>query len=184
MNYIPLENYELSNIDIQHILGKIPIIRYPDLIKYKSLNQALNNKFNAFVLFYETENSNVGHWCCCFRNPDNSISYFDSYGLSPLDDLDHISQQIRVKLKEITPYLPNLIKKAVQAGETVFINKNDYQSWKSDVSTCGKHSSVRLLNRNLNDKQYFNYLVSYMKQNNLPSFDDAVCDIIFKIIGK
>jgi hypothetical protein len=185
MNFNKLEKYELSNIDIQKILGKIPIIQYPKLKNYKSINELLNNKFNAFVLFYETEASNVGHWCCCFKNiNDGIINYFDSYGLNPLQDIKSISKKIRIKLKEVIPYLQNLLNDAVKSGQKIYINKNDYQSWKGDVSTCGRWVSTRLLNRKMNDEQFFTYISKYTREHNFTTFDDSVCDIIYNIIGK
>ena len=183
MNFNKLQEYELSNTDIQKIVGKIQIIKYPNLKKYKSLDELLNNKFNAVVIFYETQSSNVGHFTCAFKN-NGVINYFDPYGLSAMDDLKHISQTIKIQLKEVTPYLPKLMQNAVNNGESVIINKTDYQQWKSDVSTCGRHTSVRLLNKNLNDKQYYEYLSNYKKKHKLPTFDDCVVDITYKILGK
>lgn len=178
MNYQKLLKYELTNTDLQKLVGKIPVIKFPNLSKYKSIDELLNNKYNAVIIFYETQAQNVGHWSTVFKNK-YGIEYFDPYGLSPIEDLNHISEVIRVKLKEVNNNLGNLLS---NTNENVIYNTHDYQKWAGDVSTCGRHTAVRLMNKNLSEKQYFNYLSNYMKENNLPSFDDCVVKITYQIL--
>ena len=53
-----------------------------------------------------------------------------------------------------------------------------------DIETCGKWSSIRLKNKNMNDDEFYNYITGIKTQNNLPSYDDTISIIDYKIIGK
>lgn len=181
-NLLRKESYELSNTDIKKIVGNVPIIKYPDLANYKTINDALGKK-NAFVLFFETINNQTGHWQLVFKQ-GNVINFWDSYGLAPSGAKKYIQKQTLNRLKEFKPLLPNLLNQAVKNGMTVTYNKNDYQSWQGDVSTCGRFVSTRLLNRNLSEQEFYNYLQNYMRQNDLNTFDEAVTEITSDIIGK
>lgn len=182
MNFKKLLTYELNNNDINKILGKINIIKYPDLAKYNDINKCFGNK-NAFVIFFETQNKNVGHWQCMFKQ-NNNLFFWDSYGLAPGTEINYISKQIAIQLKEYKPVLLDLLNKAVSNGQNVYYNNTDYQQWKGDVSTCGRHICTRILNDKMTEQQYYNYLTNYMRQNKLPTLDDAVTDITYKILGK
>ena len=184
MNYDKLQQYEQTNTDIKKILGKrINIIPYPELKKYSSFDSCFQNN-GCFVLFFETTNSSTGHWQCVFKTSDDSYQFWDSYGLKPSGDKNYIQKNILVELDEIKPYLPNLINYELKNGSNVIFNANDYQSWKNDVSTCGRHVCSRLLYKNLNEKQYYNFLKKYMADNKLNSFDEAVVNITYNIIHK
>ena len=63
-------------------------------------------------------------------------------------------------------------------------NIHDYQQWKGDVETCGKHVSNRLLNMNMDNDEYYNYMVSMKQKLGVDNFDQVVEEIIFKILGK
>ena len=182
MNYNKLQSYELSNVDIKKILGKnINIIPYPQLNNYSSLQSCMRNN-DMFVLFFETTNSTTGHWQCMFNN--GTYNFWDSYGLKPSGDKSYIQKNILIQLKEIQPYLPNLLNTGLKNGLNIIYNKNDYQSWSGDVSTCGRHVCTRLLNKHMNEQEYYNYLSAYQAKYNLKSFDDVVINFIYNIIHK
>ena len=52
-----------------------------------------------------------------------------------------INKNTAVSLKENKPYLTKLINDAVSQGYKYEYNIHDYQQWKGDVETCGKHVS-------------------------------------------
>jgi hypothetical protein len=53
-----------------------------------------------------------------------------------------------------------------------------------DVSTCGKHVSVRLLHNHLNDDEYYMFMNEQKKSLEVSTFDEVVTNIIFNLIGK
>jgi hypothetical protein len=40
------------------------------------------------------------------------------------------------------------------------------------------------LSKNMNDDEFYNYITGIKTQNNLPSYDDTISFIVYKIIGK
>lgn len=183
MNFINLDSYELSNIDIKQCLGPTKIIRYPNLKKYNDIVDCFD-KQGRCIIFFETTSKNSGHWVCCFKQNPKTIIYFDPYGLAPDADLNYISKLAQVKLKETKPLLHALLRNAQMSGYDVQVSSYDYQQWKNNINTCGKHCVVRLMNQTLNLQQYYNFMKSYKSKYNLSSFDDVVSYIVYNIIGK
>jgi hypothetical protein len=182
LNYNKLNNDELTNKDLKKILGKdIKIIAYPELAKVNNIGDIFDKK-GRLILFWETEAKNIGHWACMFKTPQNHIFYFDPYGLKIDATKKYINTQILQKLKEIPNYLTELLLKYNDGH--IYYNSFDYQSWKSDVSTCGKFCSVRLLHKDLNSDEFYDFLNDYKKSNKLKSFDDCVSKILYPIIRK
>ena len=181
---VQLEKYELSNTDIKKILGnRVNIIPYPKLKQYTSFDAMFQN-VGYCVIFFETVSATTGHWQCIFKTSDNNYEFWDSYGLKPSGDKNYIQNKILIQLDEVKPYLPDVINNVLQTGKTVIYNAIDYQQWIGSVSTCGRHICTRLLYRDLNEKQYYNFLIKYMQDNNLNSFDEAVVKITYEMIKK
>ena len=184
MNYKSLESIEFSITDLRKILGKsFKLVMYPDLAGYNDINQILSQQNDYFVLYFETTSKTQGHYECIFRY-GNNYHFWDSYGLGVSDDKKYIEKATLIKLNEFKPYLPDLINKSVANGDKWDYNLIDYQSWKNDVATCGRHVCTRILNRHLTEKQYYDYLLQYIKQNNLHNFDEAVTKITSKMVYK
>ena len=184
MNFDILQSYAMSNTDIFKIIGKSTVIKYPDLANKKSIFECFDSR-NRCVLFFETVAGGVGHWECLFYIPSTkTIHFFDSYGIKQDGAEKFINQNTAVNLKENKPYLTNLINDAVSKGYKYEYNIHDYQQWKGDVETCGKHVSNRLLNMNMDNDEYYNYMVSMKQKLGVDNFDQVVEEIIFKILGK
>jgi hypothetical protein len=183
MDYKKLENYELSNDDIDKLLGSTKIIRYPDLQKYTNIKD-LFDKDGRCVIFFETTDTYTGHWECMFMYPDtNIVQFFDSYGLEPDFAEKYINKYTAEKLKETKPYLNNLFEMNSKYYE-FYCNTVRYQQMVGDVSTCGKHVSVRLLHNHLNDDEYYMFMNEQKKSLEVSTFDEVVTNIIFNLIGK
>ncbi len=94
--------YLVSNIDLQKKFkstpGQIKIVVYPELNDTEDIMDILPSEISAcFILLKTSEQS--GHWCCLCRN-NNSIYYFDSYGVAPDGELSRISSGLRYELHE------------------------------------------------------------------------------------
>jgi hypothetical protein len=182
MNFNILQSYAMSNSDIYKIIGKDSVIMYPDFADKKSIFECLDDKGRC-VIFFETVSKNVGHWECLFVR-GKTIYFFDSYGLGPDKAQKFLRNNTKIVLKENKPYLTNLLNDAKNQGFNWVYNNKDYQSWKGDIETCGKHVCNRLLNLNMDNDQYLNYMNQMKAKLNVQNYDNVVEEIIYKILGK
>jgi hypothetical protein len=128
--------YLVSNIDLQKKLKATPdqmkIVLYQDLNDVMSLLPS--TVCVCFILLKTSESS--GHWTSLYRN-NNSIYYFDSYGVAPDGELSNISPGLRYELHENQRALTRLIRTIL--GGFVFSNNNkQFQQYSPTINTCGK----------------------------------------------
>lgn len=147
----------LSNLDIEKKLnGKVNIIKYEDLIKFKNIDDILK-PYGCCVILYELRH-NSGHWICLFKTKDNKVSFFDSYALKPDDQLHFINIKFRKENNSYYPYLTYLLyhcKYPIEYNEYRF---QDFDNKK--LATCGRWCCVRLLLNNLSIKEFHNLFKS------------------------
>jgi hypothetical protein len=137
----------LSNHDIINALdNKIKVVVYSDLINYDTIDQLLH-PFGRVVLLYEQER-NIGHWVCIHKQ-DNTLIYFDSYGLRPDDPQSWIGEKKRKELYDNMRYLSILLKKSPYN-----IEYNEYELQAPLVRTCGKWVCCRLSLPKLSTDQF------------------------------
>jgi hypothetical protein len=165
-------SYMVSANDIKRILGHdIKIVKFPDLVEYNSMQELLPFPNDCAILFFldeVTPTSNIGHWTCIMRN-GNRYEFFDSYGLSSKEDLDHIDKEKRAKFGEQNDYLKEL------GGKMLTHNPVQYQSWNQDVSTCGRYAIIRLIafmHGINNPKSFYKFMSDAKKQYGAKSFDE------------
>lgn len=128
----------VSNFDIEKKFNnsdKIKIKVYSDLAKYDSLLDLLPNPICSCFILLRTS-SNNGHWTSITRY-NNTITYFDSYGIGPDMEFKNIDSNIRYQLGENKPLLTDLLK-TLPASFHVQYNKIPFQSHANNVNTCGK----------------------------------------------
>lgn len=135
----------LSNVDIlESLQNKANLISYTDAHKYKTLDSMLGNNA-ACVILYETKKL-YGHWCCIFKLDDNSVEFFDPYGLMPDRELKFISPKYKIESKQDYPYLTKLM---IDSPYVLSYNQNQFQELKKGVNSCGRWVVCRLLFRHL-----------------------------------
>lgn len=181
-NLKSLENYSLSDTDIHQILGKnVSIVAYPDLIKYKRIEELFTTSNNCIIFFEEDiQNGNlVGHWEAICKK-DNTIQFFDSYGLAPDMCRKWLSEQKLIQLKENKPLLGALLNRAEDDGYEILWNQHQYQSYKKDISTCGRHSCCFILNGDLRDDNYLRFMNQLIRKYNAKNYDEAITKFIFE----
>ena len=117
------------------------MITYPNLKRYKSLNELFGNKKNVIILYVhnETPSNITGHWCGVIKHP-NSYEFFDSYGLLPDDIIMMKTEEDREETRQEHNYLSELL---YNANKEVEYNEYQYQDNNQDVNTCGAHTGVR-----------------------------------------
>ena len=128
----------------------VEIIDYLDLANYNKIEQLFINSLNV-IIFFPVESEFNGHYTCMMYYPEEHvISYFCPYGFSPLRNII-LSNYLKRFDANTLSLLPNLIKDFCRNGGKFLINSHQFQSQKNSISTCGKYSVMRILNRNIMD---------------------------------
>lgn len=149
----------LSNYDVLDLVdGKANIILYPDLHKYKNIDQILY-PHNACFLLFETK-PRFGHWCAIIKY-GNTIEFFDPYSGYPDDVLKHIPDDYKKKSNQNIPYLTKLL---YECPYNIEFNDHKYQKIDRDINTCGRHCAFRIFNKHLNLKKYDKLIKSLCKK--------------------
>ena len=149
----------LSNFEVMGALNnKINVMTYTQLANYDNIENVLGpNK--AVVLLYLTK-WNYGHYTCLFLNSNNKLHYFDSYGDTPDYLLKYIPEYFREESLQKLPHLTYLLWKCKYQ-----IEYNDYKLQKmgKNITTCGRWCIIRLLNKELSDKQFAENFINKKK---------------------
>ncbi len=148
------EDIALSDQDIRNELGpSTNIVLYPDLHKYRSLDELLGPE-NSAVLLYESK-PNYGHWTTVFKKDPNQVEFFNSYGGAPDDSLQKINGEFRMESHQDYPYLTMLM---YDSPYECTYNVKQFQEKCPDIRTCGRHVICRLKHDNMNLDQYTDYM--------------------------
>lgn len=161
------ENIALSNIDIKKLLNdRNSIVLYPDLHKYTDIDEMLG-PYGMCVLLIESHKS-YGHWVCIFKHKPDTITFFNSYGGInsgyPDESLKLINKTFAAENNEDYPYLSKLL---LNSPYKLTYNNYVFQASKKGIKTCGRHCVVRLLCYNMDDDQYYKYVISNCKKYKL-----------------
>jgi len=152
-----LKKIALSGDDIYKALNRNALIMtYADLRKYNNIDD-LFKKHDNVVILYETSQG-FGHWVALYKARKGVITFFDSYGMKPDDELKFIPKNFRKENDTNYPLLTYLLYKS---GYKVEYNQHKLQKDLSDVSTCGRHVIIRLQNKKIPVDQYAKILRSY-----------------------
>lgn len=165
----------LSDGDIKRILPGCKVLKYSALASMQSLDELLGGA-PACILLYETE-KNQGHWVTVFKRLVDSrpvVSFYDSYGVRPDDELKWVPACVREDLGEDTKQLLRLL---YDSGLPVVFNDSQHQALAPGVATCGRHCILRLLLSALDEDEYDSALRRLKKKGE--DLDDVVCDIVY-----
>lgn len=169
--------YSLSDTDIRTIIPTLKVISYPDLLKYKDIDSALDEKGRLMILYLTTD-MNVGHWTCLLKSKDGKkLEYFDSYGgMKPDQESEWLSEDNLKRFSQDSKYLTDLLK---NCEYKVVYNRYPFQSEAPGIATCGRHAVTRLYFKHLSLPQYTQMIID---SDMTP--DDFVCNFTQKLIGK
>ena len=107
------------------------------------------------------------------------IEYFNSYALFPSEELNLNTDAINKSLNQKVKHLNQLLRKAVRDGFEVIYNKEKFQSFDSNIATCGKHVILRLimfLENNLDLEKYIRFM--NILKNKLGMTSDRVVTLL------
>ena len=160
----------LSDKDVVDLVDKkAKVVLYENLHKYDNLNQVFG-KFDAIFLMYPTSSLNYGHWVAVLkRNGGKQIEVFDPLGTKGIDDqLNWTSPQVRSVIGNV----PQLTRVLLTTPDSVEIinNKVPFQKDNTNVSSCGRHTALRILMRKYPLDEFTEYFKT--KAGKGPDADD------------
>jgi uncharacterized protein YcgL (UPF0745 family) len=124
--------------DIRNLVGNVKMVKFDQLVEYKTIEQLLPKQKDCVVIFYETESASVGHWTALCRLNQTYI-FYDSYGNALQEDFSYIPKSLRNQLGIEKDYLKNLLK-----DKHVITNHIDFQKMKDNIMTCGRFVAIFL----------------------------------------
>lgn len=170
-----LEAYPLSNKDIQNLVPGANIVLYPDLHRYRSLDDVIGVNGSAFLLF--ESKPNYGHWCLIHRGPygnntnwsSDMIEFFNPYSGYPDDCLALINKKFARESHQDKTYLSELM---IRSPYRLSFNQYPFQKHSSDIKTCGRHCVSRLYMKNMSLDEYYSWMKRMEREYNVDA--DAI----------
>ena len=153
------EKKAISGGDILKILnGKTRIMKYSDLAKINNINELLFGFDSCVILILSKEN--YGHWVCITRH-GKKLEFFDSYGFF-IDDDDYFKRTSKYCRKVFGQDYPHLTYLFLTCDPEYEITYNEirFQKMSPKISTCGRHVICRIMYKNLELYDYYNFLKS------------------------
>jgi hypothetical protein len=149
-----LKSKALSESEILDIIdGKANVLTYSELEDIDDLDDALG-KYGAFVLLYQTLSKNYGHWTCVFKVDDDTVEFFDSYGILVDDELNFVPEHFKnMNYKKFR----HLTKLLYDSGYKVIYNEYPLQAESSSdeiINTCGRFVATRLALRDIPQQEF------------------------------
>ena len=132
----------LSNKDFNKYLNGASdkVVKYADLDQYQSVYDLLPEKHDFRIILIE-QRLNSGHWTVILRG-DKMITFFDSYGYGPIQNLNFISKKMNQILGQERQDFSGLFKGLKNDSYTLIHNKKKYQKNSPNINTCGRHVLV------------------------------------------
>lgn len=127
----------LSNDEVSRIAGSVlTMIPYSDIHMYNNIDDLFATDK---VLINYLSKDNFGHWVGLYKNND-TITFFDSYGDIPDDQIQFIPLKYRIESNQDFPFLINLMKKWKDAkpGREIHFNDEQLQRYSNKIQTCGR----------------------------------------------
>ena len=145
----------LRRSDLYEIFkGKVKILTYPELLKIQTIDDLFAGSYGNVIINYLTSEQ-YGHWVA-IKKRGKLISFFDSYGLKPDEQLTKIDMQTRRQLHEIQNRLLYFIQSSYKQY-TYEYNEKRYQ--KDGRETCG-HWCVLFLKKRGGVDEFQEYIES------------------------
>jgi len=148
---VDAEKYPLTANDMLRIAdGKTNIIVYEDLEGVNNIDEVLS-PYDACIILYQTA-EDFGHWVTLLKTSENTLEFYDSYGLSIDEELNTDNEfHKRIHEGKIVPHLTHLIQ---QSGYKVKSNRERLQENLEDVNSCGRYASLRVRLRNFSMEKF------------------------------
>ena len=154
-----LETAEAVDLTGQNILditkGETNILIYSELENMNNIDEIFADKPTATILYQSKEFG--GHWCCLIKHDNNTIEFFDPYGMDIDQELKYADYNLRRHDGEIVPHLTHLIK---SSDYNIIHNKYPLQKFGKNINSCGRHTSCRIRFRDMKLQHYIHLLTA------------------------
>lgn len=141
----------LSDSEVLRLVDhKAKVIIYNELKKYNTLDELLH-PHGAVFLLYETR-PDFGHWVAVIKRNNDTIEFFDPYGIFPDEELQWTNTHTRKMLGQDVPYLTSLLYHSPYPN--LEYNEHKFQKLKDDVNTCGRWSALRIATKEMSLEQF------------------------------
>jgi hypothetical protein len=138
------QSIQLTDLDIRHYCyDECNVVSYTQLDRYRNLDEMLGEHGACAFLFEtarEAGGTHVGHWCCFTRRTDDTVEFFDSYGLRPDAELGFVSPEFKEHYDE-NGQLTRLIESSA-TKERVVYNRTALQGHSKKIDTCGNNKAL------------------------------------------
>lgn len=135
----------LSGEDLMKIVeNNAEVLIYNELYQFKAIEEVMG-PHKAAIILYEWK-PNFGHWVTVFESiPGKRIEFFDPYAYKPDDEKSFIPTHMWKM-----GYMSQLLYDASKRGWEIEYNDYQFQTRQfSDVATCGRWVTLRLLLRHM-----------------------------------
>jgi hypothetical protein len=128
--------------------GRVKILKYNDMEEEYDNIEDLLKPYNKVILLYSTSD-NYGHFVCIFKNKNNIIHFFDSFGIFPDDQKEFIPIEYYQNNYDEIPKLTKLLY------DSIFpIRFNHFKFQNKKTHTCGRWCVVRLIFDDLDEYEF------------------------------
>jgi len=163
----------ISNFDIiKKLKGNTRLLFYEDLNNIPSIIPLLDK--GSLVILYKSK-PDYGHWTAIINTPEG-IEYFDSYGDKPEGAKKNVNRKFLMNTNQYQNQLAKLLYDA-SLQIPIHFNNHRLQKVSKQISTCGKHVVMRILNRHLTIDQYNKELRDLAKMNKLTT--DELVNLLY-----
>jgi len=166
-----IQDYSLSNDDVEQIVGPIRFIKYGDLDE--ETYESLFRKRDQVVILFLTKSDSYGHWLALLKHTGDVVEVFDSYGLTVDGNRKWLPLEKNIKWDQRDPQIFDVLK-----GKCKIIH-NDRELQGDGVNTCGRHVAVRIMHSNMDLQRYYKLI-----ENSGKSADDFVTIITYQKIKR
>jgi hypothetical protein len=143
-------DYPLSKTDIERAFdGRIKVLLYNELSNYKTIEELLYPYNRVCILYYWKKYH--GHWVCIFKNINNRVEIFNSFGGFIDDTLKDISKDFKNETNQNYKHLTDLLYRGGREVEY-----NDKQLQNDKASTCGRWCVYRMFRNDLTIEEFVN----------------------------
>jgi hypothetical protein len=166
-----IQDYSLSNDDVEQLVGPIRFIKYGDLDD--ETYESIFRKRDQVVILFLTKSDSYGHWLALLKHPGDIVEVFDSYGTSVDGQRRWISTDKKHKWDQHDPQFLDLLK-----GHCKIVF-NDRKLQKENVNTCGRHVAVRIMHSDKDLQRYYKLI-----EDSGESADDFVTIVTYQKIKR
>jgi hypothetical protein len=155
------EKIDLTGQDIINITkDQTNILLYCNLEKFNNIDEVFADKPTATILYQSKELG--GHWICLIKHDNNTIEFFDPYGMDIDEELKYSEFNVRRHEGQLVPHLSHLLN---SSNYNIIHNKYPLQKFSKNINTCGRHTSCRIRFRDMKLQHYIHLLTADKKRS-------------------